>query len=110
MVVGLPDVGLFWKWVSAVFGEVLDQAEHKSPTQAPQPRAGARKYIRGELNTRMEFDALREKKCPGKGKGRREVGHGLISRGYLKQRGTRMSNWVLQKQISRTKNRERWGA
>ena len=52
--VGLPDVGLFWKWVSAAFGKVLDQAGHKSPTQAPQHRACAKeKYIRGELNIRM---------------------------------------------------------
>ena len=35
--VGLSDVGLLWKWVSAAFGNVLDQAGHKSPTQAPQP-------------------------------------------------------------------------
>ena len=25
-IVGLSDVGLFWKWVSAAFGKVLDQA------------------------------------------------------------------------------------
>ena len=35
--VGLADVGLFRKWVSAAFREVLDQAGHKSPTQAPRP-------------------------------------------------------------------------
>ena len=35
--VGLSDVGLLWKWVSAAFGNVLDQAGHKSPTQVPQP-------------------------------------------------------------------------
>ena len=53
---------MLWKWVSAAFGEALDQAGHKSPTQAPQPpRPRQRKYIRGELNTSMVFDALREK-------------------------------------------------
>ena len=36
-IVGLSDVGLLWKWVSAAFGKVLDQAGHKSPTQVPQP-------------------------------------------------------------------------
>ena len=60
--VGLSDVGLLWKWVSAAFGKVLDQAGHKSPTQVPQPpRARSRKYIRGESNASMVFGALREK-------------------------------------------------
>ena len=51
-------VGLLWKWVSAAFGKVLDQAGHKSPTT---PRVRYRKNIRGELNTSMVFGALREK-------------------------------------------------
>ena len=61
-IVGCRIVGLLWKWVSAAFGKVLDQAGHKSPTQAPQPpRPRRRKYIRGELNTSMVLGALREK-------------------------------------------------
>ena len=36
-VVGCRIVGLLWKWVSAAFRNVLDQAGHKSPTQVPQP-------------------------------------------------------------------------
>ena len=44
--VGLSDVGLLWKWVSAAFGNVLDQAGHnKSPTQSHNPRARALKKI-----------------------------------------------------------------
>ena len=45
--VGLPDVGLHWKWVSAAFGEVLDQAVHKSPTNPHNPRACAKENIHG---------------------------------------------------------------
>ena len=40
--VGLSDVGLLWKWVSAAFGNVLDQAGHKSstpPSLTTPPRA-----------------------------------------------------------------------
>ena len=70
--VGLPDVGcriagcriagLLWEWVSAAFWGAFDRAGHKSPTQTPQPpRPRQRKYIRGELNTSVVFDALREK-------------------------------------------------
>ena len=32
----MSGVELLWKWVSAASGEVLDQAGHKSPTEAPQ--------------------------------------------------------------------------
>ena len=60
--VGCRIVGLLWKWVSAAFGVALDQTGHNSPTQAPQPpRLRQRKYIRGELNTRIVLDALRER-------------------------------------------------
>ena len=59
--VGLSVVGLLRKWVSAALGEVLDQPGHKSLTQVPKVRACAiEKYIRGELNTSMVLDALRE--------------------------------------------------
>ena len=55
-------LGLLWKWVFAAYGEVLDQAGHKSPKQAPRPpRLRLRKYIWGELNTSTVLDALREK-------------------------------------------------
>ena len=58
----VSDYRVAWKWVSESFGKVLDQAGHKSPRQAPQsPRLRLRRYIRGELNTSMELDALREK-------------------------------------------------
>ena len=50
--VGLSDVGLLWKWVSAAFGNVLDQAGHnKSPTQSHNPRARAKENIYGASQT-----------------------------------------------------------
>ena len=61
--VGCRIVGLLWKWDSAGIGGALDQQGTKAPTRAPQPT----RYIRGELNTSMVLDALREKKCQGKG-------------------------------------------
>ena len=44
---------------SAALGEAIDQAEHKSSTQAPQPALAQKIYIRGELNTSMVLDALK---------------------------------------------------
>ena len=77
-VVGWSDVGLLWKWVSAASGEALDQAGHKSPTQAPQPpRPRQRKYIRGELNTSTAFGALRERGINASVGGVPETEHGL---------------------------------
>ena len=50
--VGLSDVGLLWKWVSAAFGNVLDQAGHnKSPTQSHNPRARVKQNIYGASQT-----------------------------------------------------------
>ena len=91
-VVELPDVGLsdaglsgcrvgglIWKRVSAAPGEELDQAGHKSPTQAPQPpRPRQSNYIRGELNISMVFGALGEKT-------REEKSMGVSVGGCLKQ-------------------------
>ena len=60
--VGLSDVGLLWKWVSAAFGNVLDQAGYKSPTQVPQPPPRALKKIyTGRVKRKQLSGALREK-------------------------------------------------
>ena len=52
-IVGLSDcrvVELFWKWVSAAFGRVLDQAGHKSPThKSHNPRACPKEKYAGRV-------------------------------------------------------------
>ena len=51
-IVGCRIVGLLWKWVSAAFGNVLDQAGHKTPTPSPTtPPARAEENIYGASQT-----------------------------------------------------------
>ena len=58
-IVGLSDC--FGNWFPQRFGEHQTTQGTKAPHKPHSPRARAKENIRGELNTSMVFDALREK-------------------------------------------------
>ena len=76
-------VGSLWKWASAVFGEVLDQAGPKSPTT---PAPALKKIYTGQVKHEHGFDALREK---GMDVSRwvLQTGHGLEERKKERESG-----------------------
>ena len=81
--VGCQVVGcqvVFENGFRGAWGSIGSGRAHKPHT----PRAGAKKYIRGELDKGMVFGDMRETKFLSSGwMGIWEVGHGRVSRGVL---------------------------
>ena len=81
-IVGCRIVGLFWKWVSAAFGNILDQAGHKGSTP-PSPTTPARalkKIYTGRVKRKHGVWCLEREEHERVSRGMLETEHGLQER------------------------------